>query len=66
MSARPIGEILQPVLDRAYRMAALQQVLRQCPTLKGRKSLIMAAWEHNAITDEDAQILIEAEGLETA
>ena len=66
MSARPIGEIIAPIMARAEAMHGFQQMLNRCPTAEGRKALIMAAWERLAISDEDAELLIEAYGLETA
>lgn len=66
MSARPIGEIIAPILARAQAMAGFQEFLGNCPTAGSRKNLIVAAYENGAIDGSDAQLLIEAYGLETA
>lgn len=66
MSARSIGEIIRPIMARAEAMAGFQAMLRRCDTAENRKGLILAAWERGALSDEDAELLIEAEGLETA
>jgi hypothetical protein len=66
MSARAIGELIQPIMARAEALYGFQQILNKCPTAEGRKGLILAAWERFAVSDEDAQLLIEAYGLETA
>lgn len=64
--ARSIGAIIEPIISNAVAVMGLQQTLRRCPTAEGRKKLIMAAWETGAIDDAQCQLLIEAEGLETA
>lgn len=66
MTARPIGEIIAPIVERAETMAGFQAMLRRCPTSHARKGLILAAYDSGAITSDDARLLIEAEGLETA
>lgn len=66
MSARPIGEIIKPILARARAMHGFQALLNGCPTPECRKNLIVAAYENGAIDGPDAQLLIEAYQLETA
>ena len=66
MSARPIGELIAPIIARAHAMAGFQELLNGTPTAEGRKALILAAYETEAIGGDDAQLLIQAYGLETA
>lgn len=66
MSGRPIGELIAPILARAEAMAGFQAMLARCPTASDRKHLIMAAWERGALGDDDAELLIQANMLETA
>ena len=66
MSARPIGELVAAIVARAQTMAGFQSLLNGCPTAECRKRLIVAAYENGAIDGPDAQLLIEAYGLETA
>lgn len=66
MSARPIGEIIAPILARAVAMYGFQMMLNRVGTPEARKSLIMAANEAGAIGDDDTGLLIEAYQLETA
>lgn len=64
--AKPIGEMFAPIIARAERMAGLQFLLRLCATPTDRKQLILSAYHRGQIEDDDARLLIEAEGLETA
>jgi len=66
VTARLIGEITAPLVERAQTMAGFQAMLRRCPTSHARKGLILAAYDSGAIDEADARLLIEAEGLETA
>ncbi len=66
MSARPIGEILAPVIERAHRMATLQTVIAGMSSASQRKRLIVTAYETEIITADDCRLLMEAHGLETA
>lgn len=66
MSARPIGEILAPIIERAHRMAKFQDILAGMSSASQRKCLIVAAYETDVITADDCRLLIEAHGLETA
>ena len=63
--ARQIGEILAPIIARAQAMAGFQMLLAECPNAECRKNLILAAYENAALDGPDAQLLIEAYGLET-
>lgn len=63
---RSIGELIAPIVARAEAMAGFQALLAQCPNAECRKNLIVAAYENAAIDGPDAQLLIEAYGLETA
>jgi hypothetical protein len=47
-------------------MAGFQAMLRACPDAVGRKTLIMTARETGAIEGDDATLLLQAHGLETA
>lgn len=61
-----IGDLIKPIIARAYAMHGFQQMLNDCPSPEGRKNLIVAAYEAGAIDGPDAQLLIEAYQLETA
>jgi len=63
---RSIGDIFPGIIARAEAMSGFQRMLNGCETAEARKSLIMAAWESRAISDEDTELLIQAYGLETA
>lgn len=47
-------------------LAALQSLIERCPTAEGRKVLIVAAGCAEAITGDEAHLLITAHQLETA
>lgn len=66
MTFRAIGEIFPAIVARAEAMMGFQAMLNRCETAAARKELIMAAWERMALSDEDAELLIQAHGLETA
>lgn len=66
MSARPIGEIIKPIIARAEAMHGFQMMLNAMPTPEARKIMIVTAWAAGGIEDDDARLLIEAYGLETA
>lgn len=66
MSARPIGEILAPIVRRCAAMAGLQRLIADIPDATRRKEMILLARRGNLITDEEASLLIEAHQLETA
>lgn len=63
---RAIGDIFPAILERAETMQGFQSLLNRCPTPEGRKELILSAWERLAIGDDDATLLMQAYGLETA
>ena len=47
-------------------LAAVQLLVNRCPTPELRKGFVVAAACHDAITGEEAQLLISANQLETA
>jgi len=66
VSARPIGEIIAPIMARAGRMAKVQAMLNDVAEPARRKAIIVALYELDGIGADDAQLLIEAYQLETA
>lgn len=65
MSARPIGEIVAPIIRDALGLARLQLALAELdPTT--RKVLVMLWWERSVISSEEAELLIEFNALEAA
>lgn len=59
MTARPIGEIFQAVLDRAETMMKFQEMLRAEQEAGDRKSMIMTAHFDGLLTDDETEILID-------
>lgn len=47
-------------------LEAVQLLVNRCPTLEDKKGLIVAAGTHEAITADEATLLISANQLETA
>lgn len=66
MSARAISDLFPGVLARAEQMRSFQQLINGCATASARKQMIMTARLGSLITDEEATLLIQAHGLETA
>lgn len=66
MSARPIGEIVAPIIARAVALHGFQAMLNRVAEPAARKTFIMAALEAGAIDQDDTRLLIEAYQLETA
>jgi hypothetical protein len=66
IDARPIGDLVREVVEHAAAMMGFQATLNACDTADERKILIMDARERGMITDSDAELLIQAYGLETA
>ena len=66
MSARPIGEIIQPIMARIRRSMAVQELLDACPTAEARRGLIVSCYTHGAIEREEAALLVSTNQLETA
>lgn len=64
--ARPIGEIIAPIVARAEKLQAFQSVLNALPTPAERKIAIMDAHCFRLIDMNDTRLLIEAYQLETA
>lgn len=63
---RAIGDILAPVIAHTMVLAWFQAQIDRQPTSMAKKHLVMLYRECGAIDDADAQILIEANMLETA
>lgn len=59
MSARPIGEIIAPIVADAVGLARLQDFLSCFDSRKARKEWIMDWWEGGTITAEEAMLLIQ-------
>jgi hypothetical protein len=66
MSARPIGELIAPIMARLQTAMVFQSLLQRCPSVEDRKGFIMAARSHGALDDQEAELLIQANQLETA
>lgn len=66
MDARPIGEIVAPIVAEAQRLAKLQWLLAGLPHPADRKTVIMKWWEIGLIADDQASLLIEHNALEAA
>lgn len=66
MSARPIGEILAPIIENARSLARLQEKLMELPTRAERKRDILTLRGLEAISDDDCSLLISAMMLEDA
>jgi hypothetical protein len=66
MSARPIGDIMKPILDRCASLELLHDVLRLTHGSADRKWTVMWFRSFNVITDEEASLFLEAYQLETA
>lgn len=66
MSARPIGEILAPMIERTKALHTFQHLINGCSTPEARKQMIMTARLGDLISDEETRLLIEAYQLETA
>ena len=58
MTARPFGEIARSLVARTEAMRSLQVLLQQCPDQDRRDSLIRTAREINALSAEEALILL--------
>jgi len=60
MAARPIGEIIAPMMDRIRASLWLNELIVRCPTAADRRDLIRAARAHGAIDDNEVALLLEA------
>jgi hypothetical protein len=65
MSARPIGELVAPIIDRAIHVWWLQTLLEDTPQ-PARKALVMRWWEVGSLTADEAELLIDHNNLEAA
>ena len=66
MSARSIGEILAPMIERTKALNKFQSLISGCATLEARKEMILVARHGGLISDEEMRLLIETYQLETA
>lgn len=64
--ARPIGEIIAPLLFEAIGIARLQDFLECIRQPSDRKQWIMEWYEGGTITADEAELLIEHNRLEAA
>ena len=64
--ARPIGEIIAPILAYAARLAPFQDWINSAPDAGTRKQIIMDAYAMDLIDGEDCAILLQVYQLETA
>lgn len=64
--ARTIGDLFSGVIARAEQMRGFQILVNGCATAEARKRMILTARMGGLITDEEATLLIQAHGLETA
>ena len=63
MTARPIGEIIAPIVARATFLAWFQDRINAQPNPLAKKHLIGLYYEIGAIDHDQAQILVEANML---
>ena len=66
MSARPIGEIIKPIVVKAIGLGRIQEFLDTFGDPCVRMAWITSMLEGGAITPEEADLLIEHNGLEKA
>jgi hypothetical protein len=64
MSARPIGEIIPGVLERARSIAALCRFIDTFDRQADRKDVVMRLYTGQVITAQTAELIIEHFGLE--
>lgn len=64
MSARPIGDIIPGVLERARSIAALCQFVATFERPSDRKDVVMRLYAGEVITSQTAELIIEHFGLE--
>lgn len=65
MSAR-IDEIVAPIIADAVGLARLQAFVGTIPNPSARKQLVMLWWERGVITANEAELMIEHNGIEAA
>lgn len=63
---RSLSEILAPLILRCVQMQPMHDRIRACPTRAEQKRLIMAWRQDGDLTGEEATLLIQSYGLETA
>lgn len=66
MSARPIGELVGPILETALGLARLQEWVGDVRDPAARKWLVMFLFERGVVTADEAELLIEHNSLEAA
>lgn len=64
--ARPIGEILAPLIQRSKRIAIFGQLLETYDTDEERMRLVLGLYARDCLSRQAAEILLEAYGLERA
>jgi hypothetical protein len=66
MTARPIGELIAPIMERAQRLFAFQRSIAKYPDPTDQKQFILMARDVEVISDDEARDLIAAYHLEAA
>lgn len=66
MSARPIGDLIGPIIEDAIGLARLQEWVGSIDDPAGRKWMVMFLYERGVITSAEADLLIEHNALEVA
>lgn len=64
--ARPIGELIPPIMARIHTAMLFQELASRCPTPELRKEFIMVAHCTGVLDREETELLIQANLLETA
>lgn len=62
---KSFGELIPGIMARCETMMGFQEMLRECPNNSDRKSRIMEARQFGLLSDDDAELLIQAHMLET-
>lgn len=66
MSARSIGELVAPIIAEAIGIGNLQLLLEHIRDPATRKQIVMSWYERDFISADQAELLIEHNGLEAA
>lgn len=64
--ARPIGEIIPEVLERARRISIIGELVASFDDKQDAKEIVMRLYQAEVITNQTAELLIETFGLEAA
>lgn len=62
--ARPIGEILAPLIQRSKRIAIFGQLLETYDTDEERRRVVIGLYERDCLSQQAAEILLDTYGLE--